>query len=88
MMQLIEQSRPYRCAVSIVGVADWPRTIAAWPAYWGDRAWVTRFFGRPDDPSDRAEMLRQSPASALHRITAPLLSQRRVRPLRVDAVAG
>ncbi len=89
MMQLITQPHPYRCGVSIVGVADWPRTIAAWPPYWTNRSWATRFYGRLDDPAERAEMLRQSPVSALDRIAAPLLvvhGERDVRVLQQDSV--
>jgi len=89
MMQLISQPHPYRCGVSIVGVADWPRTLAAWPPYWTNRAWATRFYGRLDDPAERAEMLRQSPISALDRIAAPLLvvhGERDVRVLQQDSI--
>lgn len=89
LMQLIAQPHPYRCGVSIVGVADWPRTVQAWPPYWGIRAWADRFFGRPDDAADRADMLRQSPIGALDRIVAPLLvvhGANDVRVLQQDSV--
>lgn len=89
LMQLITQPHPYRCGVSIVGAADLPRTIGAWPAYWTDRSWATRFYGRLDDPAERAEMLRQSPVSALERIAAPLLvahGERDVRVLQQDSI--
>ncbi len=73
LMQLIRRPHAYRCGVAIVGVADWPRTIENWPRYWGQRHWPERFYGRPEDPVERAEMLRQSPVSALDKIEAPLL---------------
>jgi len=89
LMQLIEQPHPYRCGVSIVGVANWPRTIAAWPPYWTNRSLATRFYGRVDDPADQAEMMRQSPIARLDRITAPLLvahGEADVRVLQQDSV--
>ena len=80
---------PPRCGVSIVGVADWPRTIAAWPPYWTNRNWATRFYGSVEDPTDRTEMMRQSPTARLERITSPLLvahGEADVRVLQQDSV--
>ncbi|MFZ4758575.1 MAG: prolyl oligopeptidase family serine peptidase [Burkholderiaceae bacterium] len=89
LMQLIRKPHPYRCGVDVVGVADWARTIENWPRYWGARHWPERFYGRPEDPAERADMLRQSPVSALERIEAPLLvihGDNDVRVMRQDSV--
>jgi dienelactone hydrolase len=83
MMQLIGRPHPYRCGVSIVGVADWPRTIDAWPTHWARRSWAARFYGRTSDPAERAEMLRQSPITAIDRIDVPLLVAHGERDIRV-----
>ncbi|MEI7445454.1 MAG: prolyl oligopeptidase family serine peptidase [Burkholderiales bacterium] len=89
LMQLIGRPHPYRCGVSVVGVADWPRTIDAWPAHWARRNWAARFFGRTSDPAERAELLRQSPITAIDRIDVPLLvahGERDIRVMQQDSV--
>lgn len=94
LMQLAQQPHAYRCGVSIVGVANWPRVVDNWPAFWRNRHIFQRFYGDANDPKDRAAMLANSPVSHLNRITAPLLVVHGANDVRVlkqdsdDVVAG
>ena len=94
MAQLIQKPHDYRCGIDVVGVANWPRVIESWPAFWRSRHIFTRTFGDVNKPEDRAQMLANSPVSHLDKITAPLLVIHGGNDIRVlkqdsdDVVAG
>jgi len=88
LAQLAQKPHDYRCGVNIVGVANWPRTMESWPAFWRNRHYFTRTYGDVNNPADRAEMLRNSPVSYLDQISAPLLvihGANDIRVLRQDS---
>jgi dipeptidyl aminopeptidase/acylaminoacyl peptidase len=94
LAQLERGDQEWRCGVDLVGVANWPRVIENWPAFWRNRHYFHAFFGDPADPRQRTEMLANSPVSHLDRITAPLLVIHGANDVRVlrqdseDVVAG
>jgi dipeptidyl aminopeptidase/acylaminoacyl peptidase len=88
LAQLAQKPHNYRCGVNVVGVANWPRTMESWPAFWRNRHYFTRTYGDVDNPVDRAEMLRNSPVTYLDQISAPLLvihGANDIRVLRQDS---
>jgi dipeptidyl aminopeptidase/acylaminoacyl peptidase len=88
LAQLIQKPHNYRCGVNIVGVADWPRLMDAWPPFWRNRHMFNRFYGDVRKPEERARMLASSPVSHLDKITAPLLvihGANDIRVLRQDS---
>lgn len=88
LAQLAQKPHDYRCGVSVVGAANWPRLIESWPAFWRNRHYFNRTFGNVNNPAERAEMLRNSPVSYLDQISAPLLvihGANDIRVLRQDS---
>lgn len=88
LAQLIQKPHDYRCGINVVGVANWPRVVDNWPAFWRNRHWFARTFGDVNKLEDRAQMLANSPVSHLDKITAPLLvihGGNDVRVLKADS---
>ncbi len=94
MAQLIQKPHDYQCGINVVGVANWPRVVDNWPAFWRNRHVFARTYGDVNKPEDRAQMLANSPVSHLDKITAPLLVIHGGNDIRVlkqdsdDVVAG
>ena len=94
LAQLIQKPHDYRCGIDVVGVANWPRVVDNWPAFWRSRHVFARTFGDVNVAEDRAQMLANSPVSHLDKITAPLLVIHGGNDIRVlkqdsdDVVAG
>lgn len=83
LAQLAQKPHDYRCGVDLVGVADWARLMEDWPPFWRNRHYFSRFYGDPNVPADRAEMLRNSPISHLDKISASLLVVHGASDIRV-----
>ena len=74
LAQLIQKPHDYRCGISIVGVANWPRAIESFPPYWRlSRPYLNRMYGDINKPEERAQILANSPITHIDKITAPLL---------------
>ena len=83
LAQLAQQRQAWRCGVDLVGVADWPRLMDHWPAFWRNRHMFVRYYGDPSDPVQRAQMRERSPIAHLDRIRAPLLVIHGANDIRV-----
>jgi dipeptidyl aminopeptidase/acylaminoacyl peptidase len=88
LAQLIQKRHDWRCGIDVVGVANWPRVIDNWPAFWRNRHLFEMTFGDVGKPEERARMLANSPLAHVDEIEAPLLvihGANDVRVLRQDS---
>jgi dipeptidyl aminopeptidase/acylaminoacyl peptidase len=85
MAQMIQWPQAYQCGINVVGVANWPRVIEKRPPQWANfMHYFERFYGDVRDPVERERMMRESPISQIHKITAPLLVIHGANDVRVS----
>ena len=85
MAQMIQWPQAYHCGINVVGAANWPRVIEKRPPQWKHIMHLfERFYGDVHDPVERELMMRESPITQIHKITAPLLVIHGANDVRVS----